>query len=445
MKSFFSKLSISYIKKRIDKIKKSKNAEASIFKNMAKLTAGTGLAKIIGVLTAPVITRIYLPEDFGVLSIFTSVIALIVPLGTLRYSLALPLPKNDGLATNIAVLSIAILLTISSFTFLLLYFSNELILSFFNVEKLIPFWWLIPVGVIGTGLYEILTNWAIREKAYKQYATTIFWQSIIGSVTKIGLGMLGLKPLGLLIGEIFNQAGGILSLFRKFYSRLAGNFKYITKNRIIFLSKRYADFPKYRLPAQFLLVLATKTPLLFFAWHFGIAETGQLGLTFSMLAIPMRLFGTTTANAFYGEIARIGKTDSDKIYNITKAITKRMFLVSIFPFIVLLIGGPWLFSFFFGQEWREAGIYASILALYLLTQFIYSPVGNGVFNVFEKQSLVLGINSIRLLLIGIVFLITFIFSFSTYIALALYSIILSLYYIITILIVFKIIKSKKRN
>src|SRR5690554_432400 len=109
MESFFSKLSISYIKKRIDKIKKSRSAEASIFKNMAKLTAGTGLAKVIGVLSAPIITRIYLPEDFGVLSIFTSVIALIVPLGILRYSLALPLPKNDGLATNIAVFSSAIL------------------------------------------------------------------------------------------------------------------------------------------------------------------------------------------------------------------------------------------------------------------------------------------------------------------------------------------------
>lgn len=442
MKSFLPILSLPNIKKRIENISKSNSAESNIFKNMVKLTAGTGLAKIIGVFTAPIITRIYLPEDMGILSIFTSVVALIVPLATLRYSLAIPLPKNDGLAANIAVFSSGILIIISAFSFLLLYFFNELILHFFNIDKLIPYWWLIPIGVIGTSLYEILTNWAIREKAYKQYAKTILSQSVIGSFTKIGLGMIGLKPLGLLIGQIFNQASGTVSLSKKFFSKFSQNFKYISKKRIVFLSKRYADFPKYRLPAQFLLVLVTKTPLLFFAWNFGIAETGQLGLTFSMLAIPISLFGTTTANAFYGEIARIGKTNAYKIYRITKSIMKKMFFVSVFPFLMLLVGGPMLFSTFFGQEWRESGIYASILALYLLTQFIYSPIGSGIFNVFEKQSLVLLINFIRLLLIGIVFFITWLFNFSTYVSLTLYSVILSFYYIISILIVLKIIKTK---
>jgi len=39
---------------------------------MAMLASGSAGAKAIGALSVPVITRIYLPEHFGVLAVFTS-------------------------------------------------------------------------------------------------------------------------------------------------------------------------------------------------------------------------------------------------------------------------------------------------------------------------------------------------------------------------------------
>jgi O-antigen/teichoic acid export membrane protein len=440
MKNLITKFSFSNIKRRIERIKQSDSHEASIFKNMAKLTTGTGLAKIVGVLTAPIITRIYLPEDMGVLSVFTSVIAILVPFTTFKYALAIPLPKNDGIASNIFVFCSTILLIVTIVLFIILSIFSEPVLMFFNIPKLVPYWWLIPIGLIGTGLYEILTNWAIREKAFKQYAKTIIWQTIIGSSTKIGLGLIGLRPLGLLVGQIFKQAGGILSLSKIFFVKLKENLRFITSSRVSFLSKYYSGFPKYRLPAQFLMVLATKTPLLFFAWHFGIEETGQLGLTFSMLAIPINLFGATTAKAYYGEIAKLGIKNKTKIYQLTKRITKKLFYLGTLPFLILVLIGPWLFSNYFGQEWREAGVYASILAVYLLSQFVYSPIGNGIFNVFDKQSIVLLINVIRVVIVGVVFFSTYLFDLTPSKSLLLYSIAISAYYIFSIIIAFKIIK-----
>ncbi len=442
MKENRLKKSVNNLKKRLYNKAESDSSEHNIYKNMAKLTAGTGLAKIVGVITAPIITRIYLPEDMGVLSIFIAVITIIVPLGTLKYSLTIPLPRNDGLATNIVFFSSAILLLFTTMLFFILLFFAEAILGVFNVAQIVPYWWLLPIGVFGTAFYEILTNWAIREKAYKQYAKTILWQAIIGAITKISLGILGIIPLGLLIGQIFKQAGGIFALTKAFFEKLKNNFKYITKSRLLFIVKRYADFPKYRLPAQFLLVLATKSPLLFFAWHFSVAETGQLGLAFTMLAIPMSLFGATTAKAYYGEIAKLGSKKHQQIYKVTLSITKKLFLFALFPFLLLLLFGPWLFENFFGDVWREAGVYASILAVYLLTQFIYTPIGNGIFNVFNKQSLVLILNILRFVLIGSVFFITYYMELSTYISLGLYSLLLSVFYIIVIFIVFRIINKK---
>ena len=112
----------------------------------------------------------------------------------------------------------------------------------------------------------------------------------------------------------------------------------------------------------------------------------------------MTLFGQTTAQAYFGEIARIGKKQPQEIYRITQSVTRKLLLISFIPFFILLFLGPWLFQFVFGEVWREAGVFASILAIDLLPQFVTSPVMN-ILNVFEKQSYYLQIGFMRLCLI----------------------------------------------
>lgn len=82
------------------------------------------------------------------------------------------------------------------------------LLGLFSVEALIPWWWLILVGVVATAAYELLTYWAMRERNYKVIASTNVWQSAVGSIVKIGLGVLALQPAGLLVGQVVAQGGG---------------------------------------------------------------------------------------------------------------------------------------------------------------------------------------------------------------------------------------------
>lgn len=414
---------------------------------MAMLAYGTGVAKVIGTVSLLIITRIYLPEDMGVLSVFTALTAMLIPLGTLRYSVAIPLLKSDRLATNLAVLCGIFLLIISTLIFLFFWFFASDVLNLLSMNQLLPYWWLLPVAIVGTGLYELLTNWAVREKAFKPLTKTKIWQSLIGSIVKIGLGLLGMKPLGLLIGQVFTLAGGVLSLLKSFHRKIKANFKHVSKKRMVFLLRRYVDFPKYRLPSQFLLILSTQAPLLFFAWHFGAETTGQLGLALMILALPITLFGQTIGQAYYAEIARIGRRKPEEIYKVTKNIAKKLFLVSIPPFLILLFFGPWLFQVVFGKVWREAGVFASILAVYLSTQLVSSPLINAL-SVFEKQWMFLMINIIRVAGLVIIFGTSFGLQLNSKSTILVYSLAMSLHYIFIAILVFRVIKGdnyKRQN
>ena len=438
---FFSKLTL--LKQKVLNSWNKQSHEGAIFRNMTKLITGDGIARVIGLITAPIITRIYLPEHMGVLSVFTSLVALMVPFGTFRYSLAIPLPKNDGSAFNISVLSFLLLSISTLFLFFIFMFFGQGILVFFSMDQITIYWWLVPIAFAGTGLYELLSGWAIRKKEFNPLAKTKVWQKIIGDVVKVLFGFIGIRPLGLLIGYILNQAGGIIRLFKDLKKHFVNNVRYISKKRIIFFSKRYSDFPKYRIPSQFLLNLSAKAPLLYFAWHFGADTTGQIGLATMMLSLPISLIGYTTGKAYYAEIATIGKRMPDKIFKITKNVARKLFLFSIIPFSVILFFGPVIFEIVFGVKWYEAGVFASILSPYLLTQFIYSPISEGILSVFEKQSMVLLIEISRVLMTFFVFFISFLMKWTPNYTLILYSIGLSLHYFFATYLVFWIIKKTK--
>jgi O-antigen/teichoic acid export membrane protein len=433
------------LKKHISGKWHGENSVNAVFRNMILLASGSGVAKVIGFVSTPIITRIYLPEHMGVLSVFIALTALLAPLNTLSYSLAIPLPKHDGTAVNLFALCAFILFSVSLLIFLLFGAVAPALLDLLSMRQLLPYWWLLPVALAGAGIYELLTSWAVREKAFKPIARTSIWQAAFGSTIKIGLGLLGSKPLGLLIGHIFSQAGGFLSLTRSFFNQLKAGFKRVSWRRMALLGKRYADFPQYRLPSQIFLVLSQKAPLFFFARQFGTEATGHLGLALVTIAIPMSLFGQTTGQAYYSEIAKIGRRNPEKIKKITISIMKRLVLISFLPCTILFVLGPWLFQVFFGKVWREAGGFASILVLYLFAQFVYTPIANGVLNVFEKQYLVLMINLSRVLLIFSAFWVSYLIGARPDSTLYLYSVTLSVQYILAALLVFRAISSPKNK
>ncbi|MDW7646360.1 MAG: lipopolysaccharide biosynthesis protein [Desulfuromonadales bacterium] len=426
-------------KARVLKKWQSNSPGNSVFRNMAVLASGSGIAKVLGAISIPIITRIYTPEHMGVLSVFVAMTAMLVPFGTLRYSMALPLPKNDGLAVNLAVLCLISLGVMSTVSALVLSLFARPILALLDMQLLMPYWWLLIIAVVGAGFYEILSQWATREKAFKVVAKTNVWQSICGSLVKIGLGLLALKPLGLLLGHVVTQAGGILSLTNSFKNKFRAGGRFVTKRRILFLLKHYSNFPKYRLPSQFLLVFSVQAPLIFSAKLFGAETTGQLGLALTALALPIALFGQTTGQAYYGEIAKVGRKNPEKIRKITKYVLKRLFMLSVVPALILVIYGPWLFSISFGEEWGRAGIFARILAIYLVAQFVSSPLMS-VLNVFERQGLFLRFNVVRVSLVVLIFYFSFLFSFSPTLTIIIYSIVLTAHYSAISFNIYRLIK-----
>ena len=90
------------------------NQRSSFFSNVLKLVSGTTLAQAITILTAPIISRLFAPEAFGVLNVFTSLIGIVAIVICLRYEYAIMLPEDNTDAINIFALCLVIAFGISA-------------------------------------------------------------------------------------------------------------------------------------------------------------------------------------------------------------------------------------------------------------------------------------------------------------------------------------------
>ncbi|WP_130805792.1 oligosaccharide flippase family protein [Senegalia massiliensis] len=413
-------------------------------KSVLMITGGTAFAQFLSIVLSPIITRIYPPEQYGVLTVYVSILGMLSIVGSLKYEWGIPIADDEEKAINTLALSIIVLLFIVSLiTFAIIIFGTSF-LGLFDAKSLIDYKFLIPIGVFMMGLYSIFTQWALRNKNYKSISKTKFSQSISQNIIKIGLGLLKIGPIGLIIGNITGQSAGITTLASPLFRKNRELLKKINFKKIIWSAKRYKEFPMYLAPSQFLNTAGLQLPVLMITSIYGKSTIGLYGLANSIVSIPMNLIGRSIADVFYAEAASIGRTDPEQLKNLSIKLLKKLILVGIVPLITLLIFGPILFSFVFGEAWYQAGVYARILSFLVFTRLIFTPISM-VFSVFEKQKQALILDVLRVGFVLFVFFIAYYFSLNSYSAIILYTISMSFIYFLTFVWAQRIINLEIEN
>jgi O-antigen/teichoic acid export membrane protein len=410
-----------------------------LIKNIKTLAFGSGLAKLIALISIPILTRLYTVEEFGVLTLFNSITLLLIPLLTLRYVVAIPLPKREN--TSIQLIQGCLLLLIFM-TVIFLIITNYI----YNLEieyfaKLGKYIYFIPLIAFMASLFELLSLWMTRNENFKLLSKCNVLQALIGSLIKILLSQVSIPAFGLIIGQISQQFSAAIAgiKFSNFLSLCTSNKPNL--KLIFFLFLYYKELPAFRLLSQFLLIFAMQLPIFAFSYSYSTEEVGQLGLAMMTITLPMSLFGATTGKAYYAKVSKIGKNKPKEIYALTTNLLKKMFVISFPLAIAIFIFSPYAFKFIFGHNWQLAGQLASLLSIILVPQFLASPVIN-VFNVFMKQKLSLLLNIVRFFSLLVAFYVCFSFEYSPLETIKVFSLVSSIYYILVVFIVLKVIENE---
>lgn len=358
----------------------------NMLKAIFVLFAGTAFGQVITLAVAPIITRIYTPEEFGLLGIFSSCLAILTLIACLRYELAIPLPELDQDAWGIVALCMS-LVTVFSFLVALLGFGfADRLLPLVSAEALAPYIWLLPVGLFLSGSYQVATQTAIRYRAYKPLAHTKVHQSLLGAFTQVVGGFAGLGTSALLAGQVIASGIGSLRLARVLSARGLEHLDYIKFDHLMELAKRYKSFVWLASPAALLNGLSMHLPTILLATIYGAGIAGQFFLAQRVLNAPIALISAAVSQSYMGEASRLHRSGDSSIYRLFWKLAFSLAAFSLVASLCIYYLSPNIFRIIFGDKWASSGIFASFMAYYVGVRFVTTSLAPTLI-IYERQDL----------------------------------------------------------
>lgn len=371
---------------------------------IATLAGGTALGQLATIVATPVLTRLYPREDFGLLGLYTAFLSTLAIIAGLRYEQAVPIAEEDQDAADALGLAAINTVLVSLAVALVLLLWGRPIMRLFEAEDLMPYLWVIPLGLLLQSLNQTISTWGVRRKAFGSLARRKAQQGVFTALTQAALGIAKVGPVGLLLGHGVGQGFGGETLVRNAWKEDKTLFKQVSMAGLKRAWTRYARFPIFSLPAAFLNTLALTMPMLLMARYYGMANNGELQQAMKIMAIPLSLIGAAAGQAFLGEAPKLLRNDPLKAQNLFDRITKKLAMMS----MVVILGGIsmiWLAPIILGAQWKLAGVFMAFLGFSSALQLVTSPISQ-ITTIIERQDIQLIGDVIRTVLIFAAFAVT---------------------------------------
>lgn len=367
---------------------------STFLSNVLKLVSGSIIAQLIGIILIPIVTRLYLPEDFGVFQLFLSISSVIVVFSALSYEHAILLPKEDDDSATIVVLCLILILIISFLTSGIFMIFSEEIATILNTPQISPYFTYLPFVVLLNSVFSVGTYWLSRRKRFGIIAASQIVNSVMGKAVQAGAGFYSAASFGLIIGWIVGYGASLAVLFLQIKDDIT-LFRAVTIDRIKIIAVRYKKFPIFSSWSILANTISTQIATFLLVFFFTPTIVGYFSVANMVVFLPMGLIGSATSQVFFQKACE-EKNQNGSIKNIVRDVQQRLISLGMFPTFALMIIGADLFSVVLGPQWSVAGEYAGILAPWLLFVFIASPL-SAIFSVLEKQAVDLIFNILILI------------------------------------------------
>jgi O-antigen/teichoic acid export membrane protein len=366
-----------------------------ILGGILSILAGSFVGQGLIVLSTPLLTRLFDPVDFGLWAVFSAIVSILEVVATGRLNYAIPLPGDERDAAAMVWAGIAFAVGTALAIVGTSWIIGRWLTDQIGTPALDGYWWLVAVTVLALGINDVYSGWLVRQRRYPALGRRNVVQGASQVVTQLGLGLAGVRPLGLLLGL---AAGRLVSAAGLVVDRGAVLRRHVPSwSAVRAVVVRYKRFPLVASWAALINSVGLQAPILVIAATSPYAAAGLLGLTIRVVGAPASFLGEAVMGVFAGEAGARVRNDDGSLGTWVRGTVLRLMGIGVIPTAVLVVFGPALFATVFGAEWREAGEYAQLLCLGYYAQFAVSPVSQTLL-ILERQGWQLAWDTTRLVL-----------------------------------------------
>lgn len=349
-------------------------------KNVAKVFSGSAIATVIAVVTLPIITRLFSPEEYGLYQLLISLITILSAISSLKYEMAIVLPNKGSESRNLTQLSLLVLLLTTLLFSLMLYLGGAWIFRLLNAEQLTHYVLYIAVGIFLGGLIEVFRYILVSKKEFGKIAAYRISQATVTQTGAIGIGYYSPTFLGLFISYISGHLTYILL--------------YLIRNRLPLAAMQWKDlkgvaskhrkFPTINTISVFLNKLSLQLPVFMFSAFFTPEIIGLYNLAHKCINLPVNFLGNAVSQVYYKEAADAYQKSPEALMRMFVTIVKKITVIGIVPLVLVLFFAPFFTKLIFDPQWSDAGRYMQIIIFWVYFQFINASIGT-TYSILNKQ------------------------------------------------------------
>jgi O-antigen/teichoic acid export membrane protein len=354
--------------------------------NVATMMSGKSIAAAIGLLTMPIVARLFSADDFGIASLFLALSVIVSNVGALRYEVALVLPKQESEALLLMGFAYRIVVAVCIILLLCVvgYKLGNLTVSV--LESLGVWLWFLPLGVLLLAILQIQENWLGRKRKFNVVATSVVVGTAVVGGTRIGFGFLtGSSTYGLVLGHMIGQVCRLAVQKTASIEGLRATFRPVKWPELRQIAAKYSDFPKLNAPAALMSVASQQLPIILFGVLFSPAIVGFYAMAIRLTHAPITIVANSVRRVFLQKAADISNRGKGLGFAFLMS-TGVLALLGTIPLAILWFFGEPLTSWLLGEKWRDAGRFLEIISPWLFMLWVTAP-SNPVFVVLRKQRL----------------------------------------------------------
>jgi len=378
---------------------------SAFIRNVSVLVTGTVIAQVISIMIQPVLRRYFDPEAFGAFDIYYKILGFICLFLPLSYDYAIVLPKRKISSVNVAysVMFLSLVLFLISEILVIIFHENLVHLLRYPTKYGYALY-LVPLSALFFAFSTTISYLLIREKKFSAISLSKIGRRGMEGVIQVGIGLTG-NSVGLFLGDLFGNIANTIISLRLYNFDNADYKKNISFSLFIKVLKKYFYITKINFIPNLLNTIAISSITFIVLFRFDVKIVGYLELTQKILIVPTALVGMAVSQVI---LETVSSAFQQNLSFMRKIIVMFLLLLALglLYFVVIFFFGEFIFTLFFGENWRISGVYAEVLIFGTFFSMIVSPFGNVLrgINNFKLNAFWM---YIRVSIIGILFILPY--------------------------------------
>jgi O-antigen/teichoic acid export membrane protein len=336
------------------------------------------------------LSRLYTATDFGLFTIYLSIVNLGGPMLSLKFDSALYAAGSREEAAKTLLLALVTVMGMSCLSSLAIWICFDAIVGSIG-EASAFLLYLLPIGLLLSGAWSISSAWAVRTEAASTLGVARLLQPLSMTILQLSAGAFAPSGPALVVAHLFSHflysafvAGSAIR--RNDLAAMRG----MSLGELLARAARLRSFPLFVLPAQLSTLCVGNLPPILLSILYGAGVAGNYGVAYRLVAAPLTVASMPLGAVFMGSLMR-ANSRKERAPLVRKVFLVNLVLVGL-PVVALGALATPLAPLALGPNWTLTGQMITALCLLGAAQAIAAPFAETT-SVFKAQRLRLLIES----------------------------------------------------